>query len=82
MRFAKLAVRVWGCQMDYDNPESTALAGIRALERFLEDIGMPGNFEELGAKKEDIPKLVEVLCYGNGRTGSISGFVTIHCHRL
>jgi hypothetical protein len=77
MRFAKLAVRVWGCQMDYDNPETTALAGIRSLERFLHDIGMPLNFEELGAKEEDIPKLVDVLCYGDGRTGSISGFVTL-----
>ncbi len=77
MRFAKLAVRVWGCQMDYVNPENTALAGIRALEHFLKEIGMPGNFAELGAKEEDIPKLVEALCYGDGRTGSISGFVTL-----
>jgi alcohol dehydrogenase YqhD (iron-dependent ADH family) len=76
MRFAKLATRVWGCQMDFDNPEATALAGIAALENFLKSIGMPLNFEELGAK-EDIPKLVEALCYGDGRTGSISGFVTL-----
>ena len=78
MRFAKLAVRVWGCQMDFDHPESTALAGIAALENFLRSIGMPLSFAELGAKEEDIPKLVEVLCYGNGRTGSISGFVTLN----
>ena len=38
---------------------------------------MPGNFAELGAKEEDIPKLVEVLCRGDGREGSISGFVTL-----
>ena len=38
---------------------------------------MPKNFEELGAKEEDIPKLVDVLCNGNGRGGSISGFVTL-----
>ena len=77
MRFAKLAVRVWGCQMDFDNPERTALEGIAALENFLKSIGMPLSFEELGAKEEDIPKLVEALCYGDGRTGSISGFVTL-----
>ncbi|MCR4901444.1 MAG: iron-containing alcohol dehydrogenase [Butyrivibrio sp.] len=78
MRFAKLAVRVWGCQMDFDNPEATALAGIAALENYLKSIGMPGNFQELGAKKEDIPTLVKMLCYGDGRTGSISGFVTLN----
>ena len=77
MRFAKLAVRVWGCQMDYDDPERTALEGIAALENFLKRIGMPLNFAELGAKEEDIPKLVEALCYGDGRQGSISGFVTL-----
>ncbi|MBR1861378.1 MAG: iron-containing alcohol dehydrogenase [Lachnospiraceae bacterium] len=77
MRFAKLAVRVWGCQMDFDHPEVTALAGIACLENFLKSIGMPLSFEELGAKEEDIPKLVEALCYGDGRTGSISGFVTL-----
>ncbi len=77
MRFAKLATRVWGCQMDFDDPERTALEGIACLENFLRSIGMPLNFAELGAKEEDIPKLVEALCYGDGRTGSISGFVTL-----
>jgi hypothetical protein len=77
MRFAQIAVRVWGCQMDFAAPEKTALAGIKALENFLHSIGMPLNFEELGAKEEDIPKLVQVLCYGDGREGSISGFVTL-----
>ncbi|MBO4864640.1 MAG: iron-containing alcohol dehydrogenase [Eubacterium sp.] len=77
MRFAKVAVRVWGCQMDFDHPEVTALEGIEAFRNFLISIGMPKNFEELGAKKEDIPKLVEVLCRGDGRDGTISGFVTL-----
>ena len=77
MRFAQVATRVWGCQMDFTNPEVTAKAGIEALRNFLISIGMPKNFEELGAKKEDIPKLVDVLCNGDGRPGSISGFVTL-----
>ena len=29
------------------------------------------------AKEEDIPRLVDVLCNGDGRKGSISGFVTL-----
>ena len=78
MRFAQVAVRVWGCQMDFEHPEVTALAGIQAFQNFLVSIGMPKNFEELGAKEEDIPKLVSVLCRGDGRTGSISGFVTLN----
>ncbi len=76
MRFAKVAVRVWGCQMDFDHPEVTAKAGIEALRAFLCSIGMPKNFAELGAKEEDIPVLVDTLC-GGDRGGSISGFVTL-----
>ena len=78
MRFAKVAVRVWGCQMDFEHPELTALEGIEAFRSFLISIGMPKNFAELGAREEDIPKLVEILCHGDGRTGSISGFVTLN----
>ncbi len=78
MRFAQVAVRVWGCQMDFEHPEVTAKAGIEALSNFLISIGMPKNFDELGAKEEDIPKLVDVLCNGNGRTGTISGFVELN----
>ena len=77
IRFAQLAVRVWGCQMDFNNPEITALAGIDRLEEFLHGIGMPLSFKELGAKEEDIPTLVKALCYGDGREGTITGFVTL-----
>ena len=77
MRFAQVAVRVWGCQMDFAHPEATALAGIAALRRFLASIGMPGTLGELGGSEADIPKLVDVLCNGDGRPGSITGFVTL-----
>ena len=78
MRFAQVAVRVWGCQMDFANPEATAREGIKRLQQFFISIGMPRNFAELGAKEEDIPALVKSLCWGDGRQGSISGFVTLN----
>ena len=77
MRFAQVAVRVWGCQMDFAHPEVTAKEGIEKLRQFFTSIGMPKNFAELGAKEEDIPALVNTLCRGDGREGSISGFVTL-----
>lgn len=76
-RFVQVATRVWGCKADGQNPENTARAGIDALRNFLKSIGMPSNFCELGAKCEDIPKLTKMACYGNGRTGTISGFVKL-----
>ena len=78
MRFAQVAVRVWGCQMDFAHPEVTASEGIECLRSFLISIGMPKNFAELGAREEDIPKLVDLLCSGNGRKGSINGFVSLN----
>lgn len=78
MRFAQVACRVWGCQMDFENPERTAKAGIEALRRFLKSIGMPGNFAELGAREEDIEKMADVACNGDARTGTLGGFVQLN----
>jgi alcohol dehydrogenase YqhD (iron-dependent ADH family) len=77
-RFAQLAVRVWGCQMDFAHPEETAKAGIAALKQFLKSIGMPSNFAELGAKEEDIEKMAHTACHGDGRQGTIGGFVKLN----
>lgn len=74
MRFCQMATRVFGCQMNFENPEATALEGIRRFRSFLHNIGMPINFAELGAKEEDIPALVEKFGIGSGRTG---GFVAL-----
>ncbi len=59
-RFAQFAVRVWGEEQDFYNPEKTALAGIERLTEFSRKIGMPvtlkeanipyGRFEEMAGK--------------------------------
>lgn len=65
-RFCQLATRVWGCQMDYEHPENTAMEGIQRFEQFLRDIGMPVTFKELGAKGQDIPFLAQHTKRTNG----------------
>ena len=74
MRFAQMAVRIWGCEMNFENPEATAKAGSKEVRKFLRSIGMPINFAELGAKAEDIPLLVEKHGLGDDKTG---GFVQL-----
>ena len=74
LRFAQAATRIWGCQMDFEHPEVTALEGIKRFRSFLHSIGMPINFAELGARQEDIPALVEKFGIGRKRTG---GFVAL-----
>ena len=78
MRFAQVAVRVWGCQMDFTDPKKTALEGIDKLQEFLISIGMPSTLEGVGGSKEDIPKLVQMLTHVNGNNGTISGFTTLN----
>ena len=65
-RFVQLAVRVFGCDPDFQNPEKTALQGIERLEQFFTSIGMPITFKELGAKEEDIPLMTKKCGLNNG----------------
>jgi len=76
MRFAHMAVRVFGVPMNFENPEETAKLGIRAFRKFLRQIGMPLNFAELGAKESDIPELSEKFSATKiGAGGRTAGFV-------
>lgn len=75
MRFAQFAVRVWGCKMDFSNPEKTAKEGIAAFRSFLTSIGMPAKMAEVGGKAEDIPQLVKN--FGLPEGGKTGGFVNL-----
>ena len=46
-RFVQFAVNVMGVGNDFTSPEQTAEKGIRAMERFYKEIGMPINMHEL-----------------------------------
>ena len=69
-RFAQFAMRVWGCEMDFQNPEKTAIQGIECYEHFVSSLGMPIRFSQLGAKSEDIPTLVKTMGLGKNTLGS------------
>ena len=78
MKFAQMAVRVFGIPMNFENAEETAKLGIRAFRKFLHEIGMPINFAELGAKEEEIPKLAEKFKVTKiGNNGTTGGFVKL-----
>lgn len=58
-RFAQLANRVLGVEMDFSNPARTAREGICTLKRFFEEIGMPVHMAQLGIKPENYETLAE-----------------------
>lgn len=66
-RFRRLAVEVFGARDIKNDPKATALDGIKKLKEFCRMIGMPTNFQELGAKKADIDKLLATLEQNRGK---------------
>ncbi|MBI9008967.1 MAG: iron-containing alcohol dehydrogenase [Tenericutes bacterium] len=60
-RYRRLAVKVFGIKDKKNKAKKVALAGIGAMESFFKELGMPVTFEEIGAKREDIDKLLEKL---------------------
>ena len=58
MRFAQFAVRVFGCQMDFQHPENTAEEGIRRLQDWIRALGLPQTLQDVGGRVEDIPAMV------------------------
>jgi alcohol dehydrogenase YqhD (iron-dependent ADH family) len=64
-RFVQFATRVWGIEPS-KNKEAVALAGIQALKDFFSSLGLPVNFEQLGAKIGDIDRLLETLRINQG----------------
>ncbi len=64
-RFCQYAVRVWNCEMDYENPENTAIAGIEATIDFFREIGMPTTLRELDVPEDSIEEMA-VKCTNYG----------------
>ena len=83
MRLAQFAVRVWGCDMNFENPAETALRGIEAYESFLREIKMPVTMSELGARTEDIPELARRVRRGpDGTVGQFQKLDTAAIERI
>ena len=67
-RFVKFATEVMGVPKDHiEKPLATAMSGVRNLENFFHEIGMPTNIPELigrEATEEEIQKLVDKCSRG------------------
>lgn len=72
-RFAQLAHRVFGVEMDFAQPLRTAREGICTMKRFFEEIGMPVHLGELGIRPSDYQTLAaNTLRAANGPVKSYS----------
>ncbi len=75
LRGAQLAHMLFGTPINFEHPEVTAEQGIHRLRTFWKRSGMPANFHELGARREDIAALIADLNLGEG--GTIGSFVKL-----
>ncbi len=70
-RFAQFAVRVFGLPLDFEHPQATALAGIRRLEAFFRQLGLPVTLEELGVPSDRLEEMAR-KCTERGPIGSFA----------
>lgn len=70
-RFLQFAVRVFGVEQDFRNPERTIREGIRRLQEFFRGIGLPTTFKEAGLPGDRLEEMAE-KCTGKNtqRVGS------------
>ena len=64
-RFIQFAMRVWKVEMDFANPENTALEGISRMESFFRSIGLPIRFSDAGLDDKDFGEMA-AKATGNG----------------
>lgn len=73
-RFVQFAHRVWDVEIDLNDLEKTALAGIKKTEQFFSSIGMPVTLKEADISDERIDEMARK---GTER-GPLGNFVKLH----
>ncbi len=61
-KFKQFAVNVWGVSAEGKTDEEIALAGIKALEDFIAEIGMPSKFRDMGIDESTDFKAIADSC--------------------
>lgn len=64
-RFVQFAVRVFGVEQDFHNPEHTILEGIRRLEDFFRRIGLPTTLAEAGIAADRLAEMAAKATHGD-----------------
>ena len=73
-RFVQFAVRVWGVEEDFGEPERTALEGIARLKAYWKSIGLPVTLGELGVPTDRLEEMAKrAVSYG-----PVGHFITIN----
>ena len=58
-RFVQFAVRVWDVDIDFNDPENTALEGIKRITDFFKGIGLPVTLRDAGISDDKLEEMAE-----------------------
>jgi len=75
-RFVQFAVRVWNVEMNFDEPERTALEGIERLKKFFKEIGLPVSLKEMNIGDDRLEEMASKCT--NGGKATIGNFVKLN----
>lgn len=67
-RFVQFASRVWNVDVCFEDQEKTALEGIKKLEDFFRQIGLPVTMKELGIKDDRLEEMATKCTRGGTST--------------
>ena len=70
-QFTRLCVNCFGAKMDYMNPERTILEGIRNLENFIEEIGLPTRLSQIGIDDSQFEFMADLAVNGDHENGFV-----------
>ena len=73
-RFVQFAVRVWGVDFTFGEPERIALEGIERMERFFSSIGLPVTLAELGVPTDRLAEMAHKATLN----GPLGNFKKLH----
>ena len=80
-RFVQFAVRVFGVDLAFAEPEQIVLQGIRRLEAYLRSIGMPVRLGEAGIDDSRLLEMAEKCC-AKGPQGQFQKLHTRDVHAI
>ncbi|MFW6023008.1 MAG: iron-containing alcohol dehydrogenase [Halanaerobiaceae bacterium] len=69
-RFVQFATRVFNIEQNFDEPERTALEGIKRLENFFKRINMPISLEELDVPDDRLEEMAGKCVPDDGKRGN------------
>ena len=76
-RFVQFAVRVFGVEENFHNPEETALRGIEALQTFFASVGMPLTLKEIGIEEKDFAAIAGNVKKFDTAKGTVGNFLPL-----